>query len=102
ECYPTIIPSTISAIFALLISLDEFLAQSPFEVVMVDVGRIQWCWKRNWRSFGGDGGREISDGVLGEGESAAGCCDGICEGCGGNNEDTMENWTRRKARSRAR
>ncbi|KAL6284001.1 hypothetical protein ACE6H2_014930 [Prunus campanulata] len=39
----------------------------------------------------GDGGREISDGVLGEGESAAGCSDGVCEGCGRDDEDIMEN-----------
>ncbi|PQP98233.1 hypothetical protein Pyn_38129 [Prunus yedoensis var. nudiflora] len=48
-----------------------------------------------------DGGREIGDEVLGEGESAAGCDNGVNKGCGGDDEDTMENWTRRKDRSRA-
>ncbi|KAI5353637.1 hypothetical protein L3X38_006531 [Prunus dulcis] len=41
------------------------------------------------------------DGVFGEGESAAGCSDGVGKGCGGDDEDTMENWTKRKARRRA-
>ncbi|VVA38950.1 Hypothetical predicted protein [Prunus dulcis] len=39
----------------------------------------------------GDGRREIGDGVFGEGESATGCSNGVGEGCGGDDEDTMEN-----------
>ncbi|PQP94178.1 hypothetical protein Pyn_34751 [Prunus yedoensis var. nudiflora] len=35
----------------------------------------------------GDGGKEIGDRVLGEGESAMGCGDGVSEGCGGDDED---------------
>ncbi|KAL6283401.1 hypothetical protein ACE6H2_014330 [Prunus campanulata] len=36
-------------------------------------------------------GRDIEDGVLGEGELVAGCVDGVGEGCGGDDKDTMEN-----------
>ncbi|PQQ04458.1 hypothetical protein Pyn_10499 [Prunus yedoensis var. nudiflora] len=35
----------------------------------------------------GDGGREIRDRVLGKGESATGCGDGVGEGYGGDDED---------------
>ncbi|KAL6286950.1 hypothetical protein ACE6H2_011340 [Prunus campanulata] len=34
----------------------------------------------------GDGGRDIGDGVLDEGESTAGCGDGIDKGCVGEDE----------------
>ncbi|KAI5327253.1 hypothetical protein L3X38_026649 [Prunus dulcis] len=49
----------------------------------------------------GDEGREIRDGILGEGELAASCGNGVGEGYGGDDKDTIENWNRRKARSRA-